>query len=85
MIHFQTIFDLVDKLIPAVASSIAILGACAFFVVLILEGYLRIKEITQRRATNPATAPRQASCSCSCHFSTRPNATNPTNHEEKQQ
>jgi hypothetical protein len=81
MIIFETIFDLGHKLMDAVVRSVAILGGCAFFVIIIVEGYLRMKEITQdyrRRIIHPpATNPCTDSCQCSCHSST-PN-------EEKQQ
>ncbi len=98
MIIFGTLFKLANNLIDIVVRTISILGACAFVVILIVEGYLRLKEITQeyrRRiihppATNPCTDRPHASCSCSCHLSPNDTTTNTTTNtttpnEEKQQ
>ncbi len=75
---FETIFDLGHKLMDAVVRSIAILGACAFVVILIVEGYLRMKEITQDYRRRIIQTPRTQPSTPSTSTSTTPN-------EEKQQ
>jgi hypothetical protein len=90
--------EVAKNCVITLARVIVLMGALAFAMILCLEWYLRIQDITKQYrehthnhpvtipgAATPSPPPYRCSCSCSCNLSQNNNNTTPTTNEEKEQ